>query len=77
MDSAEISFGGRWNLEGGTRPPYNCNYKQINNFSSQKLLFFMFFVSLFTITRPRISKIGTHDALINFYVKSKFQLSSF
>ena len=37
----------------------------------------MFLVSQFTITRPRIPKIGTYDAFINAYVKSKFQLSRF
>ena len=31
----------------------------------------------FTITWPRIPTIGTRDAFINSYVKSKFQLSGF
>ena len=34
-------------------------------------------MSQFTITWPRIPKIGTHDAFINAYVESKFQLSRF
>ena len=38
----------------------------------------MFFVVCqFTITRLRIPKIATHDALINFHDESKFQLSRF
>ena len=37
----------------------------------------MFFVFQFTITRPRIPKIGTQDAFINCYVKSEFQFSTF
>ena len=34
-------------------------------------------MSQYTITGPRIPKIGTHDAFIKCYVKSKFQLSLF
>ena len=37
----------------------------------------MFFVSLFTITEPKISKIGTQDIFINFCVETKFELSRF
>ena len=46
----------------------------INKFSSQKS---PFFVSQFTITWPRIPKIGTHDAFINSYAECEFQLSWF
>ena len=54
------------------------NYTQFNNFWSQKLPFLLcFFVSQFTITWPRISKIGTQNAFINCYVKCKFRLSRF
>ena len=53
------------------------NYKRINNFSSQNCYFLCFFVCQFTITWPTIPKIGTHDAFINSYVKSKFQVSRF
>ena len=54
------------------------NYKRFNTFSSQKLRFCLcFFVPQFTITRSRIPKIGTRNALVNFYVESKFKLSRF
>ena len=36
-----------------------------------------FFVSQFTITSTKIPKIGTHDAFLNCYVESKFELSRF
>ena len=53
------------------------SYKRINKFSTQKSQFFYVFVSQFTITWPTIHKIGTHDALINSYFDSEFQLSRF
>ena len=48
---------------------------ELINFQAKNRRFFCFFVCQFTITRPRIPKIGTHNAFINSYVKSKFQLS--
>ena len=43
--------------------------------SSQNLLFFCFLCLNSRSRDIRIPKIGTRDAFINFYVKSKFQLS--
>ena len=47
------------------------------NFQAKYHYFFMFFVSQLGITWPRIATIGTHDAFINSYDESKFQLSRF
>ena len=38
---------------------------------------FMFFASQLTVTWLKIPKIAIHDAFINFYAESKFQLSGF
>ena len=53
-------------------------YRRINKFSRKKSPFLLCcFVSQFSITWTSIPKIGKHDAFINCYVESKFQLSGF
>ena len=46
-------------------------------FQAKNRRFFCSFVSQFTITWPRIPKLGTHDSFDNSYVESKFQLFRF
>ena len=54
------------------------NYKRIDNFSSQILPIFLFFLCLNLRSHDlRIPKIGTHYAFNNTYVESKFQLCRF
>ena len=54
---------------------------ELINFRPKNCRFIVFFLLLllswFMITRPRIPKLGTHEAFINCYVESKIQLSKF
>ena len=50
---------------------------ELINFQVKNRHFLCFFVCQFTIMRPRIPKIGTHDAYINSSVESEFPLSRF
>ena len=50
---------------------------ELKIFKPKIVVFLCFFLCQFTITLPRIPKIGTNDAFNNSYVESKFQLSRF